>query len=218
MFRKFSIFFLFLSFLFFSFHFFFFSLSSFSSSSHSVLLHAYRKQRAGSSACSPFPMAPPSSPLSPPPSFFVPPPASSPWAPMEAPTPAMSASHGEPNTSSFFFVGWSKRMHMSSLLLSPPSILSKMNCNLRILWDFIFQLNSDSISNSNHKASGLLPHPYPSLGAPTPCTPMPISPQNWTLATTRVPPPSQLPVLAATSTPKPSIQIKPRASHEKPRT
>jgi hypothetical protein len=46
------------------------------------------------------------------------------------------------------------------------------------LWDFIFQLNSDFISNSNPKASGLLPHPYISLGAPPPCNAMPISPQN----------------------------------------
>jgi hypothetical protein len=105
----------------------------------------------------------------------------------------MVASRGEPNTSSFFFVGSLKRMHMTSLLLSPPSIFSEMNSNLRILRDFVFQLNSDFISNSNPKASGLLPHPYKSLGAPPSCIPMPISTQNRTLAATRVPPPSLLP-------------------------
>jgi hypothetical protein len=83
-------------------------------------------------------------------------------------------------------------MHMTSLLLSPPSILSETNTNIWILRDFIFQLNSDFTSNSNPKASGLLPHPYISLGAPPPCIPMPISPLNRTLAATRVPPLSPL--------------------------
>jgi hypothetical protein len=54
------------------------------------------------------------------------------------------------------------------------------------LWDFIFQLNSDFISNSNLNPSGLLPHPYISLGAPPPRIPMPISPKNRTLAATQV--------------------------------
>jgi hypothetical protein len=63
-------------------------------------------------------------------------------------------------------------------LQSPPSILSEMNSNLWILRDFIFQLNSDFISNSNPKAFGLLPHPYISLGAPPPRIPKLISPQN----------------------------------------
>jgi hypothetical protein len=51
-------------------------------------------------------------------------------------------------------------MHITSLLLSPPSILSKTNSNLRILWDFAFQLNLDFISNSNPKDFRLLPHHY----------------------------------------------------------
>jgi hypothetical protein len=102
----------------------------------------------------------------------------------------MAALHEEPHTSSFFFVGWPKRMHMTSLLQSPPSILSETNSNLWILRDSIFQLNSDFISNSNLNPSGLLPHPYISLGAPPPRIPMPILPQNWALVTTRVPPPS----------------------------
>jgi hypothetical protein len=87
------------------------------------------------------------------------------------------------------------------------------------LWDFIFQLNSDFISNSNPKASGLLPYPYINLDAPPPSSvPMPISPQNRTLAATRVPPLSPLPVVAATSIPKPFLQIQPHAGHEKPTT
>jgi hypothetical protein len=90
--------------------------------------------------------------------------------------------------------------------------------NLRILRDSIFQLNSDFISNSNLNRSGLLPHPYISLGAPPLCIPMQIPSQNRVLATTRVPPSSPLPVVAATSIPKPSLQIKPRAGHEKPKT
>jgi hypothetical protein len=73
------------------------------------------------------------------------------------------------------------------LLLSPPSILSKINSNLWILRDFIFQLNSDFISNLNLNPFGLLPHPYISLGAPPPCIPMLISPQNQTLASIQVP-------------------------------
>jgi hypothetical protein len=79
-------------------------------------------------------------------------------------------------------------MHTTSLLLSPPSTLTETNSNLRILQDFIFQLNSDFISNLNLNPSGLLLCPYISLGAPTPCLPIPISSKNWTLAATQVPP------------------------------
>jgi hypothetical protein len=64
-----------------------------------------------------------------------------------------------------------------------------MHSNLRILRDFIFQSNSDFISNLNLNPSRLLPRPYISLGAPLPCPSMPISPQNQTLAATRAPPP-----------------------------
>jgi hypothetical protein len=99
-------------------------------------------------------------------------------------------------------------MHKTSLLQSPPSILSEMNSNLQILRDFVFQLNSDFISNSNPKTFGLLPHTYISLGAPPPRITMPISPQNRTLAATRVPPPLPTPIIAATSILKPSVQIK----------
>jgi hypothetical protein len=109
-------------------------------------------------------------------------------------------------------------IYMTSLLLSPPLILSETNSNLRILRDSIFQLNSDFISNSNLNPFGLLPHPYISLGAPPPRIPMPIPPQNRALAATRVPPSSPLPVIAATCIPKPSLQIKPCAGREKPRT
>jgi hypothetical protein len=96
---------------------------------------------------------------------------------------------------------------MTSLLLSPPSILSEMNSNLWILWDFVFQLNSDFISNSNLKPTGLLSHPYISLGAPPPRVPMPIFPQNRTLGANRVPPPSLVPLIAATSFPKPPFKL-----------
>jgi hypothetical protein len=86
------------------------------------------------------------------------------------------------------------------------------------LWDFVFQLNSDFISNSNPKASRLLPHPYIILGAPPPRIPMPISAKNRTIAATRVTPPSPLPVIAATSILMLSLQIKPHVGREKPRT
>jgi hypothetical protein len=79
---------------------------------------------------------------------------------------------------------------MTSLLQSSPSILSETNSNLWILRDFIFQLNSDFISNSNLNLSGHLPHPYISLGAPPPCIPT----QNRPLAATGVPPPSPPPL------------------------
>jgi hypothetical protein len=85
-------------------------------------------------------------------------------------------------------MGQPKRMHTTSLLLSPPSILSEMNSNLQILWDLVFQLNSDFISNSNLNPSGLLLCPYISLGAPPQCLSMSMLPQNQTLATTQVPP------------------------------
>jgi hypothetical protein len=75
-------------------------------------------------------------------------------------------------------------MHTTSLLLSSPSILSETKSNLRIF----FQLNSDFITNSNFNPSGLLLCPYISLGAPLPCLPTLILPQNQTLAATHVPP------------------------------
>jgi hypothetical protein len=103
-------------------------------------------------------------------------------------------------------------------LLSSTSILPETKFNLRILWDSIFQLNSDFISNSNLNPSGLLPHPYISLGAPPPRIPMPIPSQNQVLAATRVPPPLPLPVVTATSIPKPSLKIKTRDGREKPKT
>jgi hypothetical protein len=158
------------------------------------------------------PPAPLPFPLPSPPS-----PASSPWPAHEAPTPAKATSHWEPHTSSFFFMGWPKWMHVTFLLQSSSSILSETNSNLWILRYFVFQLNSDFISNSNPKPFGLLPHPYISLGAPLSRIPMPISPQNQTLAATRLPPPSPLPVITATSILKPSLQIKPCADREKPR-
>jgi hypothetical protein len=85
------------------------------------------------------------------------------------------------------------------LLLRPPPILSKINSNLQILRDFVFQINSDFISNLNLNGCGLLPHPYISSCAPPPRPSMPILPQNQTLAVTLSPPrhqcPSSLPPL-----------------------
>jgi hypothetical protein len=61
-------------------------------------------------------------------------------------------------------------------------------------------------------------YPYISLGAAPTHILMPIPAQNRALDATRVPPSLPLPVVAATSIPKPSLQIKPRADREKPRT
>jgi hypothetical protein len=73
---------------------------------------------------------------------------------------------GELQPRLFFFGEQSNRMHTTSLLLSPASILCQTNSNLWISRDFVFQINSDFISKSNLNRSGLLPHPYISLGAP----------------------------------------------------
>jgi hypothetical protein len=70
-------------------------------------------------------------------------------------------------------------MCLTSFLLSPPSILFKTNANIRILGNFIFQLNTNFISNLNLTPSRLLLPP---------CIPMPILPQNQSLAATQVPP------------------------------
>jgi hypothetical protein len=117
------------------------------------------------SARSPSPWRPPpAATLAMPPSPLPPPFLSSkaPWPAMELPLWPWLPSHGESQSSSFFFVGWPKRVHMT-FLLSP-----------RILWDFIFQLNSDFISNSNLN--------------PPPRITVPISRQNRILAANRVPP------------------------------
>jgi hypothetical protein len=104
------------------------------------------------------------------------------------------------------------------LLLYPPSILSEMDSNLQILQDFVFQPNSDFISNSNFNPSRLLPRPNISLGAPPPCPSTQILPQNQTLAATLSSTTSPVPLIAATPVPNSSLQIKPRASRGKPRT
>jgi hypothetical protein len=146
--------------------------------------------------------------------------SSGPSSPPKAhPSPSPSPSlHGRPQTSSIFIVGQSKRMHTTFLLLSPPSILSEINSNLWILQDFIFQLNSDFISNSNPNPSRLLPHPNICLGATPPPLSTPISPQNQTLAATLSSTTSSVPLATATPIPKSSLQIKPCVGHEKPRT
>jgi hypothetical protein len=56
-----------------------------------------------------------------------------------------------------------------------------------LLQDFVFQINSDFISNSNLNGCGLLPHPYISSYAPPPHPSTPILPQNQTLAATQTP-------------------------------
>jgi hypothetical protein len=205
-----NFFFIFFSFSFFSFP--SFSFSSLFSFCFLFLMHNEQHctyQQQGLSPLSYIPHgAPPASPPLPLPLPLRRAPHGWPWLP----------SHGEPHTSSFFFVRCQKRVHTTSLLQSPPSILSETNYNLQILRDFIFQLNSDFISNWNLNHSELLLHPYISLGAPPPCIPMPISPQNRTLASTQVPPLSPLLVVTATSIRKSSIQINPLASREKLRT
>jgi hypothetical protein len=85
-------------------------------------------------------------------------------------------------------MGQLKWMHMTTLLLSPPSTLSETNSNLWILWDLVFQLNSTFISDLNLNPSELLLCPYISLGAPPPHLPTSILPQNQTLSATHVPP------------------------------
>jgi hypothetical protein len=117
-----------------------------------------------------------------------------------------------------FLWWWSKWMHMTSLLLSPALILSEINSSLWILCDFIFQTNSDFISNSNFNLFRLVPPLYINLGAPTPCLPTPISPQNWTLAATWPPPPSPVPLITATSFPKSSCPNKSHVDREKPKS
>jgi hypothetical protein len=96
---------------------------------------------------------------------------------------------------------------MNFILQSSPLILSETNSNLRILRDSIFQLNSDFISNSNLNPFGLLSHPYISLVAPPPRIPMPIPSQNWATVTTRVPPPSPLPVIATPHSKAPPFKL-----------
>jgi hypothetical protein len=111
---------------FFSFLPFFFSflslLFSFLLSSLTYSKQSQTGRQHGAARADPPPWCPPSS-------------ASSP-SPLAA--PPLRPLHGRPQTSSLFFVGQLKQMHMTSHLLSPPSILSKMNSNLRILQDFIF--------------------------------------------------------------------------------
>jgi hypothetical protein len=143
---------------------------------------------------------------------------SSPWPAIKLSSLAMAAHHGRLQPRPFFFVGQPKWMRVIFLLLYPSSILSETNSNLWISQDFIFQTNSDFISNSNFNPPELLPHPYISLGAPPPRVTMPISPQNRTLAATRAPPPSSVPLITGISIPYLSCQIKPHASREKPKT
>jgi hypothetical protein len=89
------------------------------------------------------PMPPPScAPSPPPPNPSFPSPVSSPWPAMELQLRPWLPFYGESHTSSFFLVGWPKQVHMTTILQSPSSILSETNSNLRILWDFIFQLNT----------------------------------------------------------------------------
>jgi hypothetical protein len=126
--------------------------------------------------------------------------------------------HGRPQPRPFFFMEQPKWMHTTFLLLSMPSILSKTNSNLWILQDFIFQLNSDFFSNSNLNPSRLLLHLYISLGAPTPGIPVAISPQNQNLATTQVPPHHRCLLSPPPQFLKLSLQIKPYADHEEPKT
>jgi hypothetical protein len=87
--------------------------------------------------------------------------------------------------------------------------------NFWISWDFVFQTNSDFISNSNLNS---LPHPYISSGAPPAHPSKPILPQNRTLAATLSSTTSPVPLVAATPVLKSSLQIKRRVGREKPMT
>jgi hypothetical protein len=95
---------------------------------------------------------------------------------------ALKSGNGRPlwkvSTKLSFLHGTTKTDAHDLPLAIPASILSRTNSNLQVSWDFIFQRNLDFISNSNFNPSGLLSHPYISSGAPQPCIPMPISPQN----------------------------------------
>jgi hypothetical protein len=121
--------------------------------------------------------APSCTPSPPPPSPSSPSPLSSPWPSHGAPTPDRAALPWRA-TQLIFLHGITKTDAYDIPLVIPTLNFIRTNSNLRILRDFVFQLNSDFISNSNRKAFGLLPHPYISLGAPPTRIPMPIPPQN----------------------------------------
>jgi hypothetical protein len=72
------------------------------------------------------------------PSPSLPSPVSFPMPVIKLSSPTMAAHHGRPQPSLVFFEGQQKWMCTTFLLLSLSSILSEMNSNLRILWDFIF--------------------------------------------------------------------------------
>jgi hypothetical protein len=93
-----------------------------------------------------FPLPPPCSQQHIPPIPLLPPP------PLTLPSELTMASHGalksghgrlpwRGSTKLVFFVGQPKQIHKTFHLLSPLTILSETNSNLRILWDFIFQPN-----------------------------------------------------------------------------
>jgi hypothetical protein len=92
-----------------------------------------------------------------------------------APTPAMAALPWRALTKDVFIHGMIK---MDLPLPIPAHNFIRNELYSLDFAGFRFQLNSDFISNSNLNPSGLLPNPYMSLGAPPPCIPMPISPQN----------------------------------------
>jgi hypothetical protein len=134
-----------------------------------------------------------------------------PPAPLALPCPSNSGHSCPPwrtLTKVIFLRGQPKRMHTTSLLLSPPSILSETNSNLWILWDFIFQLNSDFTSYTPLYKHG--------------CTSLTSSDVNFTLKPIPSHHPSStmmpVPLTVTTPVPKSSLQIKPRASRETPRT
>jgi hypothetical protein len=166
----------------------FFSLSSFLSFLRLAAAHA-----TGSSDSSPMreiqqdaapkpspPTAP--QPAAPPaPALISPPPYPLQRAHMAghgAQSPAMAALPWRAPTKDVFLHGTTKWMYKTFLFLFTAPILSETNSNLWILRDFVFKRNLDFISNSKFNPSGLLPHRYISLGAPSPCIPMPVSPQN----------------------------------------
>jgi hypothetical protein len=186
---------------------FFFSFPSllFSSPSSCFLLRYCKRARAARTE-----QQPPSLPLQWPPGapLAAPPLLPSPMSSSYRLTWSSNSGHGRlpwrALTKAIFLSGMIKMEAHNPPLLSPSSILSKTISNHQILWDFIFQLNSNFISNSNLNPSGLLLRPYISLGAPPPCFPMSILPQNQILAVTQVPPHHR-----CLSPPPPLFQIPP---------
>jgi hypothetical protein len=130
--------------------------------------------------------------------------------PSPSPPGELMVGHGKPQPSSIFSWDNQNGCAQSSSCYPQPQFYLKLTLISEFCGILFLQTSSDFISNSNFNPSRLLPHPYISLGAPPLCMPMPISPQNQTLAATQAPPLSSVPLIAVISIPNLSYQIKPR--------